>query len=120
MTRSDWIEYRIRWNNQIDEFERLWACWVSEKRASQIHWRIEEDIWELHARMLHASIVPERVGPAVVALRGLVDEFRVALEEDPHRQRKRRFTVQHDVHGKFRLSEKFPFASHDKGSRATA
>jgi hypothetical protein len=108
MTTEPWEERRFEWNAWIDEFERLWASWVGEKRVSERHWGIEDEIWVLHQRMLHASIVPERVEPAIEALRESVERFRVELERDPSR-RGRRFAALPLTPTDFHLSERFPY-----------
>ena len=106
ITRADWIEHQLRWNAQIDEFERLWACWVSEKRGHVTHWRIEDAIWvKWHA----LSCFPDRIDEAsIAAVRDLVDEFRAALEKDPTTRRRRRFTVGPATPNDFHLSGTFP------------
>jgi hypothetical protein len=107
-TGSDWFEWRICWNNQIEEFERLWACWVAEKRVSETHWSVADDIYPHFMRMLHATIVPNLVEPGIWALHQQVDRFRDELARDPSR-RGRRFTPFPQTPPDYRLSERFPF-----------
>jgi hypothetical protein len=92
MGGTAWEERRVQWNASIEEFELLWARWTDEKRASAMHFQIEDEIYAQWMHMMHAAIVPHLVDPAIDALRGHVERFRITLERDALR-RGRRFAA---------------------------
>jgi hypothetical protein len=89
MSGAAWKKRRVQWNASIEEFERLWARWTDEKRVKQMHFQIEDEIYAQWMHMMHAAIVPHLVEPAIDALRGHVERFRVELERDASRRGRR-------------------------------